>query len=80
MVLESTGRLDLAQLQLGHTDIQTTSNIYIHQSDDQKHAAADALDQAFSIFFEGANKVSEDNRIAETATNLLPIQKFSNYG
>jgi len=77
VVLESKGRLELAQLPLGHTDIPTTSNIYIHQSDDQKHVAKDALDRAFSTFFEGANKASEDNRIAGFATNLLPNQKDS---
>jgi integrase len=77
VVVESTGRLDLAQGQLGHTDIQTTSNIYIHPGEDQKHIAAEALDQAFSIFFEQANKLQEDKRIAETVTNLLPNEEDS---
>jgi integrase len=75
VVLESTGRLDLAQQQLGHTDIQTTSNIYIHPTDDQKHVAADALDKAFEIVFEQAQKVQQDNEIAETVTNLLPNEE-----
>jgi len=48
VVYAVTGDLKKAQEQLGHADIQTTGNIYVHSDLAQKQEAAKALELTFA--------------------------------
>jgi integrase len=43
-----------AQEQLGHSNMQTTANIYVHVDHEQKEKAANALAAAFPLLLESA--------------------------
>jgi len=48
VVYAVTGDIMKAQEQLGHSDLQTTSNIYVHSNLTQKQEAAKALELTFA--------------------------------
>ncbi len=46
IIHEKTGSVKLAQIQLGHGDMGTTANIYVHTDDEQLRYAAEVLAEA----------------------------------
>ncbi len=51
IIHKKTGSMKLAQIQLGHADMGTTANIYVHTDDEQLKYAAEVLAEAISPSF-----------------------------
>jgi len=51
IIHRKTGSMKLAQIQLGHADMGTTANIYVHTDDEQLRFAAEVLAEAISPSF-----------------------------
>lgn len=51
IIHKKTGSMKLAQIQLGHADMGTTANIYVHTDEEQLKYAAEVLAEAISPSF-----------------------------
>ena len=51
IIHKKTGSMKLAQIQLGHADMGTTANIYVHTDDEQLRYAAEVLAEAIGPIY-----------------------------